>query len=119
MNLQEAAAIAAVSVEEFRRRLADGSVSLPMAVLAARGAAKYAAAIATGEIADDATAQARKASCLSCPARRREQVKGADTPSDWCGEPFRDLTRTPERTCGCLLAAKTLVGSETCPRGRW
>ncbi len=84
-----------------------------------KGAAKFAAATATGDIADDATIEARRAICRECTYRVRKMhplgMIGVDAESDWCGEP---LVETPT-TCGCLLAGKTAVGSEGCPQELW
>lgn len=75
----------------------------------AKGGAKFLEAIRAGDWADDAAVEARRARCRACPSRVRRWG------SDWCGEP---LTAT-DRTCGCLVYGKTLVGSEACPQGQW
>jgi len=51
--------------------------------------------------ASNATMLARQAACLACP-----QIRGA-WPLAQC------------RLCGCLVAAKRRLASETCPTGRW
>lgn len=79
------------------------------------GAGKFLAAAMTGDLADDATVDARRAVCRDCPYRVRMVAPGAMGESDWCGTP---LTVTA-KTCGCVCAAKTLVKSESCPSGRW
>lgn len=86
---------------------------------AAKGAAKYAAAIAAGDLADDETTARRRAICRECPSRVRLTVKGATSESDWCGPPFESRLDAALPTCGCLIAAKTAVASEPCPQGRW
>jgi hypothetical protein len=74
-----------------------------------RGGATYAVALATGDMAPDAVVEARRAICRECPSRVRALG------NDWCGEP---LTETATE-CGCNLYAKTAVGSERCPQGKW
>jgi hypothetical protein len=85
----------------------------------ARGGAKFARALARGDIADDATIEARRAICRECPSRVRKAVLKMKSESDWCGDPLQPGMRMDPPTCGCLLAGKTAVGSETCPQGRW
>ena len=91
---------------------------LDRAWVAAKGAAKFAAAVEAGDIASAATVAARRSVCRACPSRVRVTVMGAVAASDWCGQPFVE-TAGERPTCGCLLAGKTSVGSERCPQGRW
>lgn len=79
------------------------------------GAAKFAAAVATGDVADDGTTEARRDICRACPSRVRKIAPGAAFESDWCGEPLSPT----DATCGCLLLGKTMVKSERCPQGKW
>lgn len=99
---------------------------LSMAWTAAKGAAKFAAAVASGDVACDEDVAYRRGVCRACPSRERVQVPGASEPSDWCGPPLEDRTNVPLTiegkevpTCGCLLAGKTMVASEYCPQGLW
>ena len=77
------------------------------------GATRFVRAIAAGDIADDATIDARRRVCAACPARTMHD--GAA----YCGEAFVDRMGEPEPTCGCLIEGKTAVASEACPRGLW
>lgn len=79
------------------------------------GAARFAEALALGDVADDAAVDRRRSVCRACPSRVRAVAPGAIFESDWCGEPLVD----DGRTCGCLIYGKTLVGSEACPQGKW
>lgn len=79
------------------------------------GAAKFAAAVASGNIADEETVLRRREKCRNCPSRVRAVAPGAVFESDWCGPA---LEETPT-TCGCLILGKTLVGSESCPQAKW
>lgn len=102
---------------------------------AIEGAAKYAAAVATGDIASP-TEQARRAAiCGACLSLRMYKVPGISGESRawFCGQAFVDnlAQRTP--TCGCLVghgserekrveltaAGKACVGSERCPQAKW
>lgn len=85
----------------------------------AKGAAKFAAAVASGDMADSLTMETRRAVCRACPSLRLVKIPGATEASHWCGEPLVDRMGEPLPTCGCLCAAKTAVGSERCPQGRW
>ena len=93
---------------------------LSAAWVGAKGALTYVNAVVTGDMADAATVNERRAACISCPSRERHQVDGADEASDWCGPALEDHTgKMDNPTCGCLLAGKTAVASERCPQGRW
>jgi len=100
---------------------------------ATKGAAKYAAAVAGGDIASPETQALRLVRCSDCQAATRRLFLGRR--ALWCGEPFVETADT----CGCLLACeaepqvgvvtingaalvpagKLEVGSERCPRGVW
>lgn len=79
------------------------------------GAAKFAAAWATGDVATAETTEARRAVCRQCPSRVRAIAPGAVFESDWCGRPLKETGAT----CGCLIYGKTMIGSERCPQGKW
>lgn len=83
----------------------------------AAGAAKFASAIATGDIAPDNEVEFRRSVCLACPTRKRVQLLGMDAPGDWCGNPLLPADQPP--SCGCLIYGKTLVASERCPQNKW
>lgn len=87
---------------------------LVRALTAARGGRRFALALARGDVAPRDVVARRRDACRQCPSRTRRWG------SDWCGPPFEDRTdaeQTP--TCGCLLAGKLVVASETCPQNRW
>lgn len=79
------------------------------------GAAKFAAALASGDVASDEVSEQRREVCRGCPSRVRKPGLPGLPDSDWCGEPMEE---TPT-TCGCLLYGKTMVASERCPAGKW
>ena len=92
--------------------------------VALRGAAKYVAAVRAGDVADDATQQARAATCNGCRSARVRETE-TEAVAVHCGVPFDE----GRDTCGCLVAirvegvvypaAKTVVGSERCLQGKW
>lgn len=86
-----------------------------MALNGVYGASKFLAAAVSGDIADDATVDARRAVCRDCPHATVKVAPGALAESTWCGEPLQ----VTSHTCGCLCAGKTLVKSERCPSGKW
>lgn len=87
---------------------------------AMNGAGKYRDALASGDIADDATVAHRASRCDNCPMAQMDPCVIADTVKVYCGKPFVE----GELTCGCLVGirvkgqfvpgAKTLVGSAEC-----
>ena len=88
--------------------------------VALRGAKRYWSAVFAGDVASDDEIERRRGVCRACLVR--VTVEGAD----WCGEPFSGAPPEAEPSeaglpggCGCLLKAKTAVGSESCPLGRW
>lgn len=101
-----------------------------------KGAAKYAAAVAAGDVATDEVAAARAAVCAACPSCKMYTVPsfGGEARAWFCGPAFEDRRGeawTP--TCGCAVgfgsererrveltaAGKTCVASESCPQSRW
>lgn len=86
-------------------------------VAAARGGAKYAEALAAGDWANSNTVKERRAICNACSSRVELRLHGMEQPSAWCGQPF--VEDHENRTCGCLLYGKTLVGSSVCPQNKW
>ena len=79
------------------------------------GAAKYAAAIASGDIASEEVTEQRREVCRACPSRVRKSPMPGVAESDWCGSPMEET----EKTCGCLLFAATMVASKECPQKKW
>lgn len=97
--------------------LAEGFARASVGV---KGAVRWATAVATGDMADDATVAERRAICRECPSRVRKVASGALAESDWCGEPLVDRTGEADApTCGCLLQGATSVASKSCPQGKW
>lgn len=100
----------------------------------AKGAAKYAAAYAKGDIADDDVAACRfEGWCMSCPSvtHRPAMIHGRDEAVEiyYCGKAFVEQLETVMPTCGCLVGltingmaepgGKTVVRSSKCPQKKW
>lgn len=103
---------------EARRRKGLGTLDPRYAWYGLRGASRYVAAIARGDASAPALIDARLARCAQCPARTLSL--DADGAMDaFCGPPMVDRSREAMPTCGCLLAGKAAVTSESCPRGHW
>jgi hypothetical protein len=92
-------------------------------VVAAKGAERFLPALARGDVATEEIQAMRIATCKRCPWMQTEQAPGATGESTWCGKALtpREGPEVPpgERTCGCLLAAKVAVASESCPQDKW
>ncbi len=85
------------------------------ALVGVYGGAKFVALSMMGDRASDEAVVSRRAVCRECPYRVRKVAPSALGESDWCGEPLVETART----CGCLIAGKTIIGSESCPQGKW
>ena len=104
------------------------------------GAAKYAAAMALGDVAPPEVQQKRAATCATCPHSWRYTLPVLNVVYETCGPEGREnLHGTDVPTCGCLVyyvepqdaidrdtehmrarpAGKTCVASESCPQNRW
>lgn len=109
------------------------------------GASKYAAAVASGDIADEDAQRLRIARCRTCPSLRVHKILVMRAYAGFCGQPFADHSKDHPATCGCLVASavpppntdedetttklrvlaamtpagKACVASEVCPQGRW
>ncbi len=92
------------------------ATAMAKALTAARGGRKFALAILSGDVADNAEQVRRRAVCQACPTRVRKQLPGMTGPADWCGEP---LVEVKGKSCGCLLAGLTAVASSKCSQSRW
>lgn len=110
---------AALGAQEIARRYAAGDLDPEARALAMKGAERYLAAIAAGDIAGDSEVDSRRQACRKCKSRNDETAPGAEAPSSWCGPALKERLDQQPPTCGCLLVCKTLVGSESCPQGRW
>ena len=82
------------------------------------GAERYLESWITGDRAGTDERKRRCTICKACPSRLRMRAKKRLFRSDWCGPPLRPIDGEAP-TCGCLIAAKTDVGSEKCPQGKW
>ncbi len=113
--------LARLGVSEIAARAKAGTLPPGARMLALKGAGAFVSAIASGDIADDATYEGRLGVCARCPNRVDETAPGADGPSSWCGRAFQpnDGGDGGPVTCGCLLLVKCLVKSEACPEHRW
>ncbi len=126
MTITQLARLATADLAALAR---NGDLSASQAWTAVKGAARYVAAVASGDVVTTTEAIGRLARCQRCEAftERPDPVRLTidGTPTElhayYCGEPFKESART----CGCLLAVgqspagKMLVGSEQCPRGEW
>lgn len=100
-----------------------------MAWVGVKGAAKYARAVALGDIASADEIMRRREICRGCNAYNvalfpaEQGGDSTDAPSAWCGPALVEILHEgvpiEERSCGCLLAGKTAVASEECPRKKW
>lgn len=105
----------------------SGELSPAFLWVALRGAARYAEAVATGDVADAPTACHRAAVCGRCGTHDVVGTSQRGTFAGYCGR-----VELPGVSCGCLVtltvlgdspeprpAGKTLVSSERCPAGKW
>lgn len=127
------AELARVGMDELARMATAGELTLAHRWVALKGAAKYTAAMARGDVANPSDAGHRVGVCAACKHRQdRDTQIGV---AHYCGRPFEE---TSEGTCGCLVgvtidgvtlaAGRTMVASKTCsldeprwlavPRGR-
>lgn len=125
----ELAKLALTSFKEVQKLARTGELSKDELWVAARGAERFLHAAASGDVADIAETRRRLSVCRVCPSRVRSKLPEADSASDWCGPALRPLAQGASLsiegvevngpTCGCLLAAKAVVGSEHCDQARW
>jgi hypothetical protein len=94
--------------------------------VAMKGASKYRAAVAAGDVADSATQIIRVATCGACPSITWDNSAMVNVRRGWCGEPFKET----DTTCGCLVAltvfgdglqaaGRVCVKSLSCPQEKW
>lgn len=131
------ALLASLAKAELVRMAREGELGPARVWVAMKGASKYLAAVAAGDVAGEDRQGRRLATCRGCPWRTVRAVTLPTLTVDvWhCGEPFVEHLG-PEvfpgsRVCGCLVgisvhgemvdraAGKVVVGSESCPQGRW
>lgn len=124
MNLIDLLALGRERIVELAK---SGELSPAFLWVALRGAAKYAEAVATGDVADAAAACHRAAVCGECGTHDVVGTSHRGTFAGYCGR-----VDVPGVSCGCLVtltvlgdspeprpAGKTLVAAERCPRGKW
>lgn len=107
------------ATREVLARWATGGLGAEQQAVAAEGARRFWDALATGDIAEDATYEVRIATCKGCGSKRDVAAPGMKETSSWCGMPFENRMGDESPTCGCLLGVKCLVGSEKCPQRKW
>lgn len=120
MSLPQLSRVVTAGTKTVVQLALEGELSGGRAWVAAKGAAKYLAAIAEEDLADPEVVESRGGRCRVCPARREPGPDDLAT-LGWCGEPLVERLSGPlwTRSCGCLLDGKVLVKSERCPRGWW
>jgi len=121
--------LAKLAFPELLERALAGELSPASVWLAVTGAAKYAEAVARGDIATLPVQADRAARCRECPVRTERPMNGSAGTVGYCGTPFENRPDAALPSCGCLTtctidgvvyaAGKTVVGSERCPGGRW
>lgn len=94
--------------------------------LAAKGATKYAAAVAAGRVRSEAEAGAFASVCSRCPEWTLEPTSKEGVVAGYCGK--LDGLGVAGPVCGCLVsltvagvvypAGKAVVEGEVCPQGR-
>ena len=107
-------ASAAISQTEthFRVRASDWAKISGRVLHGAVGAVK---AVAGVDRADDQTIALRLAICESCPESLPHDKPVANR---HCGK-LRSMLKPAAKTCGCRIALKTKVKSESCPLEKW
>jgi hypothetical protein len=122
-----------IGAGEVQAKYLRGELSREHVIVAARGAEKYAVALARGDCAEDEVASERVNRCATCPSMTMtdtgSELDGGIVIKCWCGPALEDHTKGVLPTCGCLVAlrvngqmlpaGKSLVGSEACDQERW
>ena len=113
----------ALAADELTTLALSGKLPARDVWTAIKGARRYFAAIAAGDVADEATQAARAATCWACKSSTSRTTQAGT--GVYCGTAFRE----GKDTCGCLVvlriegklyaAGKTMVGTEACPQARW
>ena len=115
------AALAMLAGSDVIRGLrAEGKLNASHFWVGLKGAKRYVAAVASGDIALPQVQDARLQKCRECEALTVVAIPMEAQPG-FCGSPVEERMTGPvqQRFCGCLVVAKAAVGSETCPRGKW
>lgn len=122
MNIRD---VLALGMDACKALFLRGELSNRMMWVALRGAWAYVVAVASGDVAADADADSRAATCLGCPIVTSRPVAGGRVTAHYCGAPIIG----GGGGCGCLVAATvdgqpipaglTVVASKACPAGRF
>ena len=113
----------ALAADELSSLALSGKLPARDVWTAIKGGRRYFAAIASGDVADEATQAARAAVCWACKSSTSRTTQAGT--GVYCGTAFKE----GKDTCGCLTAlriegqtlpaGKTVVASERCPQGHW
>lgn len=113
----------ALAADELSSLALSGKLPARDVWTAIKGGRRYFAAIASGDVADEATQAARAAKCWACKSSTSRTTQAGT--GVHCGAAFRETATT----CGCLVsiriegqtlpAGKTVVASERCPQQKW
>lgn len=96
----------------------EGRFDVSMFWVGLEGAGTYLEAIASGDVASEADWLERLKTCGKCPS-------ATPIPADpskrigYCGKPLDPDMAAAAPTCGCLLAGKCRVASQSCPQRKW
>lgn len=113
----------ALAADELTSLALSGKLPARDVWTAIKGGRRYFAAIASGDVADEATQAARAATCWACKSSTSRTTQAGT--GVYCGQAFKE----GKDTCGCMVglringeiyaAGKTVVGTEACPQGKW
>lgn len=124
-----AIAMIAAGVDTLVRRVLSGDMPKEDWWCAMKGASRFLASIASGDVAPEPAATERAEVCVKCPSVTKERivVMGLAVDKLYCGLASHATIDPP--TCGCLVGctidgkvypgAKTRVGTARCPQGKW
>lgn len=119
-GLRLAALAMLAGADVIRGLKAEGKLNASHYWVALKGARKYVAAVASGDIALPQVQDARLQKCRGCDALTVVAIPMEAQPG-FCGSPVEERMTGPvsQRFCGCLCVGKAAVASEKCPRGKW
>lgn len=94
---------------------AEGLLTAENVWLAAKGAERFAQAVARGDVADADVQAERGATCGECPSRTECAGFG------YCGPALVERLgpEVADPTCGCLVEGAAAVKSHRCPQCKW
>lgn len=103
---------------EIVRLTVHGSMNWKVAWYGIEGAYQYVAAVASGDVADDATMEHRASVCASCPSRVADDAHPDRL--GYCGPAFQDrMNDDNSPTCGCPIEPMVAVASKRCPQHKF